>query len=188
VPSRREQSELADLVGLFYSSAAELGIFERVAAESAPKAYRQLLEHDQHMTVAMEACHRSHVDVRVLETKESGLHYARRSLLTRQSDGRVVQLGIVQLNFAHLGSQVRREIESQSTPLGRVLIRHHVMREIELLDLWQVTPGPDLCRLFETSTEKTTYGRTAIIHCNGDAAVELLEIAAPLEEDGRMKG
>src|SRR5262249_43500083 len=122
VPSRREQSELTDMVRLFYGSASELGRFERVAAESAPKAYRRLLEHNQHMTVAMEAFHRSPVDVRVLEAKASGLHYARRSLLARQSDGRVVQLGIVRLNFAHLGTQVRREIESQSTPLGRILI------------------------------------------------------------------
>ena len=175
------------MVGLFYGSAAELGRFERVAAESAPKAYRRLLEHNQHMTVAMEAFHRSPVDVRVLEVKASGLHYARRSLLARQSDGRVVQLGIVRLNFAHLGAQVRREIESQSTPLGRILIRHNVMREIELLDLWRVTPGPDLCRLFGTSTEKSTYGRTAIIHCNGDAAVELLEIAAPVEQNEWVK-
>jgi len=180
VPSRREQSELADLVGLFYGSAAELGIFERVAAESVPKAYRQLLEHNQHMTVAMEAFHRTPVDVRVLEAETSGLHYARRSLLARKSDGCVVQLGIVRLNFAHLGSQVRREIERQSTPLGRILIRHNVMREIELLGLWRVTPGPDLCQLFGTSSEETTYARTAIIHCNGDAAIELLEISAPV--------
>jgi chorismate-pyruvate lyase len=182
VPSRREQSELSELVGMFYGSTAELGHFDQVQADSMPPAYRKLLDHDQHMTVAMEAFHESSVGVKVLLAKPSGDQYARRILLTRQSDGRVVQFGIVRLNFALLGSQVRREIESQSAPLGRILIRHNVMREIELLDLWRVMPGPDLCRLFGASPEKATYGRTAIIHCNGDAAVELLEIAAPVDE------
>jgi len=108
--------------------------------------------------------------------------------LSRQSDGRVVQFGIVRLNFAQLGVEVRQEIESQSAPLGRILIRHNVMREIELLDLWRVKPGPELCRLFGTTAENMAYGRTAIIHCNGDAAVELLEIAAPVEDDERVSG
>jgi chorismate-pyruvate lyase len=187
VSSRRELSELTELVGLFYSSAGELGHFERVLAEGMPKLYRGLLNHDQHMTVAMESFYGESVDVQVKKAKTSGEQYARKILLTRRSDRRVVQFGIVRLNFAFLGAEVRREIESQSTPLGRILIRHNVMREIELLDLWRVTPGPDLCRLLGTSTQKTTYGRTAIIHCNGDAAVELLEIAAPVEENERVK-
>ena len=183
-----EQSKLTELVALFYSSPAELGDFDRVSANSMPPEYQKLLDHDQHMTVAMEAFHNSPVDVKVLQAKSSGDQYARRILLTRQSDGSVVQFGIVRLNFALLGADVRQEIESQSAPLGRILIRHNVMREIELLDLWRVNPGPDLCRLFGAGGEETTYGRTAIIHCNGDAAIELLEIAAPVEENERVKG
>jgi len=69
VRSRREQSELSELVGLFYGSTAELGHFEQVPAESMPPAYRKLLDHDQHMTVAMEAFHGSPVDVKVLQAK-----------------------------------------------------------------------------------------------------------------------
>jgi chorismate-pyruvate lyase len=182
VRSRREQSELSKLVELFYGSTAELGHFDQVPAESMPPAYRKLLDHDQHMTVAMEAFHKSPVDVKVLLAKPSGNQYARRILLTRQSDGQVVQFGIVQLDFSMLGPHVRREIESQVAPLGRILIRHNVMREIELLNLWKVQPGPDLCHLFGTTPEKIAYGRTAIIYCNGDEAVELLEIAAPVDE------
>jgi chorismate-pyruvate lyase len=180
VPSRREQSELTELVGLFYGSAMELGSFERVAAERTPKPYRDLLDHSQHMTVAMEAFHGESVTVGVLEARTSGERYARKILLTRHSDERVVQFGIVRLNFAFLGAEVRREIESQSTPLGRILIRHNVMRQIELLDLWQVTAGPELSQLLGIGGGAITYGRTAIIHCNGDPAVELLEIAAPV--------
>jgi chorismate-pyruvate lyase len=181
VSSCREQSGLKELVALFYGSTAELGHFDRAAANSMPPAYRKLLDHDQHMTVAMEAFHESPVDVKVLQAESSQDQYARRILLTRQSDGHVVQFGIVRLNLAVLGAEVRREVESESAPLGRILIQHNVLREIELLDLWRVQPGPDLCRLFGVViAEGATYGRTAIIHCNGDAAIELLEIAAPV--------
>jgi hypothetical protein len=32
----------------------------------------------------------------------------------------------------------------------------------------------------------TTFGRTAMIHCNGEPAVELLEIVAPVRQDGEL--
>jgi len=186
VPSRREQTELVDLVGLFYGSMADLGEFEPVAAESMPREYRDLLDHTRHMTVAMEAFHCGTVDVQVLEVKSRGNQYARQILLSRRLDGHIVQFGIVRLDFAFLGDDVRREIESQSAPLGRILIRHNVLRVIELLGLWRVIPGPQLCRLFGVEPGKSTYGRTAIIHCNGDPAVELLEISAPVGENERV--
>lgn len=181
VPSRRVKAELTDLVGLFYNSPAELGQFDEVAGDDVPQPYQQLLVHNQHMTVTVEKFYCCSVNVQVLETKREGNFYARRILLARQSDGKIVQFGIVRLNFDFLDPVVRQEIESQQTPLGRVLIQHKVLREIELLRLWQVTPGTDLCRLFGTATPQTTYGRTAIIHCNGEPAVELLEVVAPVD-------
>jgi hypothetical protein len=86
----------------------------------------------------------------------------------------------VRLNFEYLSPEVQRRIEIQSTPLGRILIEHNVLREIELVSLWRVSPGPDLCQLFGLEGPEITYGRTAIIHCNGSPAVELLEIVTPL--------
>ena len=80
-----------------------------------------------------------------------------------------------------LDPEVQRRIESQSTPLGRILIEHNVLREIELVALWRVNPGPDLCQLFGLSEPENVYGRTAIIHCNGSPAVELLEIVTPVD-------
>ncbi len=132
------------------------------------------------MTVTVEAFHRSPVDVQVLETSLSGQHYARKILLARQSDGGIVQFGIVRINFAHVSPAVRREIESQRVPVGRVLIQHNVLRKIHLLRLWKVTPGPDLRRLFGLATSAPTYGRTARIDFGGEPAVELLEIVTPL--------
>ncbi len=184
MPPPPTTAELSTLVGLFYTAPAELGQFAEVTAEEMPEPYRGLLAHRHHMTVTVEQFHGSAVDVRVLGTKTDGIHYSRRILLARQSDGRVVQFGIVRLNFDYLSPAVRREIERQRTPLGRVLINHNVLREIELVSLWRIVPGHDLCDLFGTPPEQTAYGRTAIIHCNGEPAVELLEIVAPEEKSG----
>ncbi len=58
------------------------------------------------------------------------------------------------------------------------MIKYHVMRRVELASLWHVTPGADLRQHF--TSPASTYGRTAWIHVNGQAAVELLEIVAPV--------
>lgn len=172
--------ELSLLVALFYENPAELGQFEQVTAAEMPKPYARLLAHHAHMTVTMEEFHGSPVDVRVLATRHDGSLYSRKILLSRQSDGRVVQFGIPRVNLDLLSDEVRAEIESQRTPLGRVLINHNVLREVELVALWRVTLGGDLARLFGCPVGEVVYGRTALIHLNGEPAVELLEIAAPL--------
>ncbi len=173
--------QLSTLVELFYSDPGTLGRFSEVSSEVVPQPYRNLLAHRHHMTVTVEAHHGSPVDVRVLDRKSQGNFYARKILLNRQSDGRVVQFGIMRVNFLYLSPAVRQEIESETIPLGRVLINHHVLREIELNSLWKVEPGSDLCQLFNISPQQITYGRTAIIHCNGEPGVELLEIVTPEE-------
>ena len=179
--AHRKNAELSALVDLFYPAAEELGTFEEVSPQEMPADFQRLLAHDQHMTVTVEHFHRTPVNVKVLEMRYDGRFYSRRILLTRQSDDRVVQFGIVRLNFEYLDPEVQRRIESQSTPLGRILIEHNVLREIELVALWRVSPGPDLCQLFGLSVPEITYGRTAIIHCNGSPAVELLEIVTPVD-------
>ena len=171
-----ETPDLAELVGLFYPSPAELGEFERVTPGSLPPPYRKLLAHYEHMTVTVEEFHGCLVDVHVLASRREGDFYSRKILLTRQSDGQVVQFGIVRLHMHYLDPAVRHEIEAQGTPLGRVLIEHNVMREVELVGAWRVVPGPDLVQLLRLAEPTAVYGRTAIIHCNGEPAVELLEI------------
>jgi chorismate-pyruvate lyase len=99
--------------------------------------------------------------------------------LHRQSDGRVVLFGVPRINLKLLDEEVRREILGQNIPLGRVLIDHNVMREVQLASLYRVEPGPDLCRMFRLPQPRTTYGRTAFIYLDGYLAIELLEIVAP---------
>jgi chorismate-pyruvate lyase len=170
---------LDHLTSLFYPGLAELGAFDEVLAEAVPEPYRTLLAHHDHMTVSVERHHGTPVDVEVLAAKRTGDYYARKIILHRQSDRRVVLFGIPRLNLRLVDDDVRREILSEMKPLGRVLIEHNVLREVQLASLYRITPGPELCRLFGLPQPLATYGRTAFIYCDGYPAVELLEIVSP---------
>ena len=173
------QPNLAELVSIFYDDASVLGSFQPVAADELPDYARRLLAHENHMTVTVEAFHCGAVDVEVLAEAESRGHYARKILLLRQSDRRVAQFGIVRMNFACVSLAVRQDIESRRIPLGRVLIEHNVLRQVQLAGLWRIAPGPNLRQLFGLELPGTVYGRTAWIFCDGEPAVELLEIVPP---------
>jgi hypothetical protein len=54
-----------------------------------------------------------------------------------------------------------------------------VLRQVQLVDLWRLTPGDELRKLFGLEKLQPCFGRTALIYCNGDPAVELLEVVAP---------
>ena len=170
---------LDHLAGLFYKDLAELGTFEEVLAESVPEPYRRLLAHHEHMTVSVEQHHGCPAEVSVLAAQRSGDYYSRKIVLHRQSDKRPVLFGIPRLNLRLVDDDVRREILSENKPLGRVLIDHNVLREVQLASLYRVVPGPDLCQLFSLDKPLATYGRTAFIYCDGFPAVELLEIISP---------
>ncbi len=169
---------LKELVQLFYDEVGELASFDECAGEAMPEPSRALLDHNQHMTVTVESFHGCLVDVQVLEYQLDRT-YKRKILLTRQSDGAVVMFGIVRLHTQFLAETVRREIESRKTPLGRVLIEHNVLRRVELGKLWRVTPNLELQRHFNLDSPKVTFGRTAIIHCDEEPAIELVEIVSP---------
>ena len=168
--------ELETLVGLFYQQPELLGEFVEVDALRMPETPRGLLAHNEHMTVTVESFHGCPVSVDVLQTEADGDCYWRKILLRRSTDQAVVQFGIVRLDFNYVSDEVRREIVDQGTPLGRVLIEHNVLRKVELHSLWKISPGPELCELFQLPEPRDIYGRTALIYCNGEPAVELLEV------------
>lgn len=172
-------ADLDTLVGLFFPKGDQLALFEAKHHSEIPLAYRRLLAHTGHMTVTVEDRHKCAVDVEVLQVDQTSTHYSRKILLRRQTDRQVVQFGIVRLALATLDTASRNEIISQKVPLGRVLIEHGVMRAVQLLGLWQVTCGDELALYFGVEPGHVTYGRTALIYCNSEAAVELLEIVAP---------
>ena len=174
--------ELIDLLQLFYEDPGHCGELTAIEREQVPRDYRRLLAHNEHMTVAMEAHHESLVDVEILESRQEKSSYARKILLRRQRDAAVVQFGILRIRFDLLEDAVRDEILGGRRPLGRILVRHNVMRTVRLETLWHVEPGSDLISLFETPPEVCTYGRSATIDLCGKKAVEVLEIVLPEEK------
>jgi chorismate-pyruvate lyase len=178
LPSSRRLAVLqpSAIVAPFYPALAALGEFEPVAPADMPREYRSLLAHNDHMTVTVEAFHNCLVDVRVLEEHREGESYSRTSLLACQATGKIVQFGVMHIDLSQLATAVRDEITGRGTPLGRVLIRHNVLRHVELQQLWQVNPSPQLRDLITLAAGEPLYGRSARIVVEGRPAVELLEI------------
>lgn len=170
------QVDLAELVDLFYDQISSVGEFAEVISEEIPEATRELLDHEQHMTVTVEKFHCCPVEVNVLRTLLEGDWYAREIILRRSSDQAVVQYGIVRLNLGLLADSVKQEILAANKPLGRVLIEHDVLRSVRLLSLQKITAGPVLRRLFDLNVGEICYGRTAIIFCDQQPAIQLLEV------------
>ena len=173
---------LDELIRLFFDADEELGQFENVESNELPDPYRKLLAHNFHMTVTVEEFHNSPVDVQVLAELDDAEKntYSRQILLCKQSDSQVVQYGIVRLHFDHLAPHVVNEIRRKETPLGRILIQNNVLREVELSKLWRVRCGSKLCEVLGVEPSTVTFGRTALIYCDGEPAVELLEIVSPV--------
>jgi hypothetical protein len=138
------------------------------------------------MTVTVEAHHGVPVDVRVLKRRQDGESYSRQILLELRGTERVVQYGVMRIHLRFCAPQVRAAILEESTPLGRILIEHDVMRRIEPQHYLKVTPGPAMMKWFALASPVATYGRLALIYCDGQPAVELLEIVAP-ETSGTSK-
>lgn len=170
-----------DLTELFaqFPRADDEPTFEKIPASEVPPPYHELLVHDHHMTVTVEAYHGDLVNVQVLEKRRSGSFYSRKILLRLQKTGKVVQFGIVRVNLDYLPEDAAAEILAEQKPFGRVLIEHNVMRRIEPTAYLRIEGGPVQMAWFGQSEFRPLYGRLAIIHCDEQPAVELLEVVAP---------
>ena len=177
-PTRITRPDPRTLYNLF-PPADDMPEFELVPADEVPSPYRELLVHEHHMTVTVERHHGSLVDVRILERRQDNSAYARKILLARQSDGRVVQFGIMRVHLNYCSEAVRQEIVAGQTPLGRILIEHDVLRRIEPTAFLRVITSQAMMEWFGLDRPRLTYGRLAFIHCDDRSAVELLEIVAP---------
>lgn len=152
-----------------------------ISPDSIPEPYRSLLVHTVHMTVTVEEFYGGAVDVRVLETVHCGSEYSRKILLLLRESGRVVQFGLVQIDLDSLSKKVRGEILAGQTPLGRVLIQNDVLRDIHPAGYLKVELDAELTRQFGLRSPVTTYGRLGVISTDGQPAIEVLEILAPVD-------
>jgi hypothetical protein len=177
-PARLRGPDIKHLYALF-PPGNDMPEYEFVPADEVPLPYHGLLVHEHHMTVTVEKYHGDLVDVRVLERHYNDEFYARKILLALQGNRRVVQFGIMRVYYRFLSPEVRAEILAGRTPLGRILIQHDVLRRIEPTAFLRIVTTPAMMQWFGLEQPRSTYGRLALIHCNEQPAVELLEIVAP---------
>ena len=147
--------DIRNLLDEFYCEPvghSQLGEFQSVA--KVPDPYESLLDHHAHMTVTVESHYSEKVNVVVHRCHRTQGWYSREITLVTEETGRIVQYGIVRLNTRTLDDEVWKQIESQTTPLGRVLIEHDVLREVQLCGLWEVQPGSSLAELMQLDTDK----------------------------------
>lgn len=176
-PASSLQPDLPALLSLFPPS--ELVEYAFVSADAVPEPYHGLLVHEHHMTVTVERFHHDLVNVQILARRQDEDAYSRKILLSLQKTGRIVQFGIVRIHLNYCAPDVQAEIVAGQTPIGRILIEHDVLRRIEPTAFVRVVPGPNMMQWFGLRSPIPTFGRLAIIHCDEQPAVELLEIVAP---------
>ena len=141
---------------------------EFVGSTYLPKASQELLVHHYHMTVTLE----------VLDRVQTGDAYTRRICLYETGLGKPVLYGVVRIHLDFCKREVREAILAEAEPLGRILIRHGVLTRIELLGLLRIRAEnvPEAWFGPRGKDVKDVFGRLAVIHCDGKAAVELLEM------------
>ena len=171
-------AESPNLFELFaqFPPAADLPSVVAVPPDVVPPPFHDLLVHDQHMTVTVEAYHGDLVNVRVLNRCRKGSYYSRKIVLELQQSKKIVLFGIVRVNLAVCSAPVSAAILAEQTPFGRILIEHNVMRRIEPTKFLRVEPGPRQLAWFGQKETQALYGRLAYIHCDEQRAVELLEV------------
>lgn len=189
-----EPVDLRELIEIFYDPIDLLGQFRKCeTATELPEIARGLLDHHGHMTVTVESYYGQAVDVRVARScfgdssagragsfgnASSSNWYAREITLHRHADQTPVQYGIVRLRYDLLEKDVWDEIHGEKIPLGRALIEHNVLREVELCALWEIRCGAPMARLLDLPVGTEVYGRTARIFCDHQPAIELLEVVS----------
>ena len=155
-----------------------------VQPEEIPHPADQLLVHHEHMTVALQKFHGSPVEVHVREehlSPDGGFYTRMISLTPAAQPGRVVELGIVQLDFRYMDEAVRDEILKKQLPLGAILIKHDVHRRVKPRFFLRFPPGGPVLKLLGSDEPWPVYGRLGTFYCDDEPAIELLEIVTGIE-------
>jgi hypothetical protein len=151
-----------------------------VQPDEIPHPQDQLLVHHAHMTEVLQKHHGQPVNVHVQDWRLDGDLYSRKIALTPAGSDKVVEWGIVQLDFRYMSQEVRDEIMARRKPLGAILIAHNVLRRIKPRWFLRFPESGPILRLFEPPTASEpggfAYGRIGTIYCNEEPAIELLEV------------
>ena len=176
---------LTSVLGQFPDDRIAAGQIEVLEGGALAGAYRELLDHTHHMTVTLEERYGAPVHLEVLKVQHSGNNYSRKLILRAGEHGPVVLAGIMRFRLECVDQEVSEEILAAEIPLGRILIEHQVLRKIETVAFLRFPLGNSFGKLLDAAgKESFTYGRLAIIFCDGEPAVELLELIPPGIQQG----
>ena len=182
---RSVDEALADLCDGLIEPDSRKSPCQSVQPDDIPAPYNGLLVHHDHMTARLEEYHGQPVVLRVLAYRIDRHLYRRKILLTlpgtdvgpvSNRSGQIVEYGIVRIDLRLMPEPVRQAVLTRRLPLGEILAKHNVLRWID--SRWYLR-FPGNCRLLENfgcSPTTDVYGRLGTIYCNGDPAIELLEI------------
>lgn len=159
---------------------------QAIDPSSIPSPFTKLLIHHDHMTTRLADYYGRPVELRVLDHQLIDEIYRRKILLVVAGTEQVVELGVVRIDLGATPTSVREAILERRRPLGDILIQHDVLRHIEPHWYLKVSGG---CPLLEDvlrhaggqRTRDATFGRIGLIYCNGEPAIELLEIITGID-------
>ena len=180
-----EPTDLVELESLLADFPGESDLLpEWLEPGQVPEPAHGLLVHHHHMTVTLEAYYAEPVELEALSSRQTGSVYTRKLLLRGAQTGRVVLFGVARIHLDLVSEPVRIQILAEKTPLGRILIDQGVLRRVERTALlrYRTRPvdrqrfglagtGPDECPWM--------HGRLALLYCDGEPAIELLEVVRP---------
>ena len=172
---RRELVSLGE--GLFPDSRWMDG-FELIDEAKLPATARTLLAHGGHMTAALRKFYASSIQLEVIADRAAGDEYKRRILLAIGGPRRVVELGVVRIDLRFVPPAAKPVIMTKATPLGDVLATHNVLTKVTPRAFLRFRGGGAVVECFERGPSGEAFGRLGTIHCNGDEAIELLEVVA----------
>jgi hypothetical protein len=171
------QEALVELCSPFVGASAAGPECEVVGKDEIPEPFRWLLVHRNHMTKVLEAQYGRPMELEVVEHHLEGELYTRKILLRPSGTDVVVEFGIVRLNMRFVPAAARAEILDRKTPLGAILIRHKVLRRVEPKWYLKFPAGaPLLTAAGMGAVGHAVFGRIGVIHCEGEPAIELLEV------------
>lgn len=174
VSSQAALKQLRLMLAFFGEATTPLA--QMVQPEDMPDVARHLLVHHGHMTEQLEAHYQTTVDVYPYAIHRSGDIYGRKLDLKARRTADVVMTGLMIFNLQAVAPHVRAEILDAQLPLGRILINHGVLREVHSEAYLRIDGADPMARRLLRPGEPAAYGRLATIWCDGQPAVDLLEV------------
>jgi chorismate-pyruvate lyase len=170
---------MADVLALLAEFSAGLTTIERVSSDTVAPVYRALLDHNTHMTLMVEKTHGCKVHLRVLKARQDPTYLLREIILESPSK-MPLMYAVVRVHLDAMRPVVREEIVAAKEPIGHVLVKHNVPREVYCESLIRVMPTSALAETLSVDPGAVLYGRAAFITCDGTRALDLMEISRPL--------